>query len=119
MPEVSGPTTQSKLWAETVLSLNVMKQPPVIAAHWVWSAWKRLVLIWIKRESYVTGKLGVGTALDPAGADCTVTLKSTPANAELVAVVPCFELTVTSVRSPITADGLTTNTLPVPLLVLI
>jgi hypothetical protein len=47
-----------------------------------------------------------------------VTEKSTPANAELVEVV-CFELMVTSVRRPMTADGLTTNTLPFPLLVLI
>jgi hypothetical protein len=31
----------------------------------------------------------------------------------------CFELTVTSVRRPITAEGLITNTLPLPLEVLI
>jgi len=28
--------------------------------------------------------------------------------------VVCFELTVTSVRRPMTAEGLTTNTLPFP-----
>ena len=53
----------------------------------------------------------------------TVTLKSTPASAELltepVAELTCFELTVTSVRRPTTAEGLTTNTLPLPLDVLI
>src|SRR5437667_11034519 len=53
----------------------------------------------------------------------TVTLKSTPASAELLTepvVEPsCFELTVTSVRRPTTAEGLTTNTLPLPLDVLI
>src|SRR5437660_561576 len=47
-----------------------------------------------------------------------VTAKSTPANAELVAVV-CFELMVTSVNKPMTAEGLTSNTLPLPLLVFI
>src|SRR5437867_1003526 len=53
----------------------------------------------------------------------TVTLKFTPASAELLtpprADPACFELTVTSVRRPITAEGLTTNTLPLPLDVLI
>jgi hypothetical protein len=47
-----------------------------------------------------------------------LTEKSTPAKAELDAVV-CFELTVTSVSRPITAEGRTKNTLPFPLLVLI
>jgi hypothetical protein len=66
----------------------------------------------------VTGKFGVGRAVLPLDALGMVTEKSTPANAELLAVV-CFELTVTSVRRPITADGLTTNTLPFPLFVFI
>ena len=52
----------------------------------------------------------------------TDTWKSIPASAELLVeplVVICLELTVTSVSSPITAEGLMTNTLPLPLLVLI
>src|SRR5262249_18781354 len=53
----------------------------------------------------------------------TDTEKFTPARAELLtAPLPlpdCFELTVTSVRRPMTAEGLTTNTLPFPLEVLI
>src|SRR5437879_849332 len=56
-------------------------------------------------------------------APVTVTLKSTPASAELLtAPVPlpdCFEFTETSVRRPITAEGLTTKMLPAPLDVLI
>jgi hypothetical protein len=57
--------------------------------------------------------------------DCgiTVTWKFAPASAELLTapvLLPFwFELTVTSVRRPITAEGLTTNTLPLPLEVLI
>jgi hypothetical protein len=47
-----------------------------------------------------------------------LTEKSTPAKAELLAVV-CFELMVTSVSRPMTAEGLTTKTLPFPLFVLI
>jgi hypothetical protein len=46
-----------------------------------------------------------------------VTLKLTPASAELLVVV-CLELSVTSVSNPITAEGRTTKTLPEPLLVL-
>src|SRR5215831_19876360 len=38
-------TIQSKLCAETVLSLKLRKHPPLIAMHWVESTWKRLVLI--------------------------------------------------------------------------
>ena len=67
----------------------------------------------------MTGKFGVGTAVLPFGALGMVTEKSTPANAELVAGWVCFELAVTSVRSPMTAEGLTTNTFPVPLEVFI
>src|SRR6266853_4023031 len=56
-------------------------------------------------------------------APVTVTLKSTPASAELltapVLLPDCFELTVTSVSRPITAEGLTTKMLPAPLDVLI
>jgi hypothetical protein len=48
----------------------------------------------------------------------TLTLKFTPANAELLAT-NCFELSETSVRRPITAEGLTTKTLPLPLFVFI
>ena len=66
----------------------------------------------------MTGKLGVGKAELPLGAPAMVTAKSTPANAELVAVV-CFELMVTSVNKPMTAEGLTSNTLPLPLFVFI
>jgi hypothetical protein len=47
-----------------------------------------------------------------------LTEKSTPANEELLAVV-CFELMVASVSRPMTAEGLTTNTLPLPLFVFI
>src|SRR5215813_4767337 len=55
-----------------------------------------------------------------AGAGLTATLKSTPASAELVPAeeVVFLEERVTSVRRPITADGRMTNTLPLPLLVL-
>src|SRR5215472_8669559 len=55
-----------------------------------------------------------------AGAGLTVMLKSTPASAELLpAEAEVFlELRLTSVRRPITADGRMTNTLPLPLLVL-
>src|SRR5262249_1759097 len=55
-----------------------------------------------------------------AGAGLTVTLKSTPASAELVPAEEevFLELRLTSVRRPITADGRMTNTLPLPLLVL-
>src|SRR6266852_6710546 len=50
----------------------------------------------------------------------TVTAKSTPASAELVPMsMLLFFPTVTSVRRPITAEGLTTNTLPLPLFVFI
>lgn len=66
----------------------------------------------------MTGKFGEGKVVLPLGPDWTVTAKSTPANAELVEVV-CFELMVASVRRPMTAEGLTSNTLPFPLLVLI
>src|SRR5207244_1890177 len=48
----------------------------------------------------------------------TVTWKSTPACEEVEAEA-CFELMVAFVRRPTTADGLTTNTLPLPLDVLI
>src|SRR5215831_19831931 len=54
-----------------------------------------------------------------AGAGLTSTLKSTPASAELVPMdVVLFLTRLTSVRRPITADGRMTNTLPLPLLVL-
>src|SRR5215510_3418428 len=54
-----------------------------------------------------------------AGAGFTSTLKSTPASAELVPMDPVlFLVRLTSVRRPITADGRMTNTLPLPLLVL-
>jgi hypothetical protein len=53
----------------------------------------------------------------------TVTQKFAPARAELltapVLLPDCFELTLTSVRRPTTAEGRTTNTLPLPLDVLI
>jgi hypothetical protein len=50
----------------------------------------------------------------------TVTRKSIPASAELFTLLPdCLELTVTSVRRPITAEGRMSNTLPLPLLVFI
>src|SRR5215472_17563037 len=72
------------------------------------------------RESYVTVELGITTGLP---GPVTLTVKSTPASAELLTpptVLPfCCEFTVTSVRRPTTAEGLTTNTLPLPLLVLI
>src|SRR5262252_2417638 len=56
-----------------------------------------------------------------AGAGLTATLKSTPASAELVPAeaVMFLLLRLTSVRRPTTADGRMTNTLPLPLLVLI
>lgn len=66
----------------------------------------------------MTGKFGVGTAVLALGALGMLTEKSTPAKAELLAVV-CFELMVTSVSRPMTAEGLTTKTLPFPLFVLI
>src|SRR5215469_8437220 len=48
------------------------------------------------------------------------TLKSTPANAELVPTESvAFFCRLTSVRRPITAEGRTTNTLPLPLFVFI
>src|SRR5215470_15130478 len=55
-----------------------------------------------------------------AGAGLTVMLKSTPASAELLpAEAEVFLLLrLTSVRRPTTADGRMTNTLPLPLLVL-
>src|SRR5215470_4768014 len=54
-----------------------------------------------------------------AGLGLTSTLKSTPASAELEPMeVALFLARLTSVRRPITADGRMTNTLPVPLLVL-
>src|SRR5215467_13624105 len=54
-----------------------------------------------------------------AGAGLTSTLKSTPASAELVPTEVVLVLArLTSVRRPITADGRMTNTLPLPLLVL-
>src|SRR5215831_506200 len=47
------------------------------------------------------------------------TEKSTPAIAELVPTeIVAFFCRLTSVRRPITAEGLTTNTLPLPLFVL-
>jgi len=50
----------------------------------------------------------------------TDTAKSTPASAELVPVVlVLFFDTVTSVKRPTTAEGLITNTFPLPLLVFI
>ena len=53
------------------------------------------------------------------GAGCplrgvTVTWKSTPAWAEVMAAA-CFELMVTFVRRPTTAEGVTTKTFPLPL----
>src|SRR5262245_34294943 len=52
--------------------------------------------------------------------DLTSTLKSTPASAELVPMLTVlFFPTETSVRSPITAEGLIRKTLPLPLLVFI
>ena len=54
-----------------------------------------------------------------AGAGLTSTLKFTPASAELVPVKGVvLVVRLTSVRRPITADGRMTNTLPLPLLVL-
>src|SRR5947209_11984572 len=54
-----------------------------------------------------------------AGAGLTSTLKFTPARAELVPVKGVvLVVRLTSVRRPITADGRMTNTLPLPLLVL-
>src|SRR5437879_12881825 len=55
-----------------------------------------------------------------AGAGLIETLKSTPASAELVpmSVVLLF-CRLTSVRRPTTAEGRKTNTLPLPLFVLI
>src|SRR5215467_2573822 len=54
-----------------------------------------------------------------AGAGLTSTLKSTPASAELVPMsATLFLARLTSVRRPTTADGRMTNTLPLPLLVL-
>src|SRR5260370_13893440 len=47
----------------------------------------------------------------------TDTEKFTPASAELL-WMSCFEFRVTSVRRPMTAEGLITNTLPLPLDVL-
>src|ERR1019366_4790238 len=63
---------------------------------------------------YPLGMTGTTVPFGPV----TVTLKSTPASAELLATV-CFELTVTSVSRPITAEGLMTKMLPAPLDVLI
>src|SRR5262245_27975337 len=55
-----------------------------------------------------------------AGAGLTAMLKSTPASAELVPTsTVLFFCRLTSVRSPITAEGRITNTLPAPLFVLI
>src|SRR5215469_764684 len=72
------------------------------------------------RESYVTAVFGITWGLPGPVTD---TVKSTPASAELLTppvVAPFwFELTVTSVSRPTTAEGLTTKTLPLPLLVLI
>src|SRR5215467_912867 len=54
-----------------------------------------------------------------AGAGFTSMLKSTPASAELLPTdAVLFFARLTSVRRPITADGRMTNTLPLPLLVL-
>src|SRR5262245_6715390 len=54
-----------------------------------------------------------------AGAGLTSTLKSTPASAAPVPMEMVLFLTrLTSVRRPTTADGRMTNTLPLPLLVL-
>src|SRR5216684_133379 len=65
------------------------------------------------------GKFGIVFARLPLGS-VAFTSKSTPAYAELVPTLMVeFFCTVTSVRRPITAEGSTTNTFPLPLLVLI
>jgi hypothetical protein len=81
---------------------------------------KRLLLIWTKRAAYVIGKFGVTLGAAAPGGGVTFTSKSTPAYAELVPIsMLVFFCRLTSVRRPITAEGLTTNTLPLPLLVFI
>ena len=116
------PAIQSKLWAETVLSAKVRKHPFVKARQFVAIALKRLVLIWMNRASYVTYCPAEGTSEGAAWplSGVTVTLKSTPASAELLEMpveLWFLELIVTSVRRPMTAEGRITNTLPLPLLV--
>src|SRR4029077_11698375 len=86
------------------------------ARHWVAIALNKFVLIWMKRSSWVTGPDGITTGAAWPLSGVAVTLNSTPACEELETVVPaCFELIVTSVRRPTTAEGVTTNTLPLPL----
>src|SRR5258708_40290821 len=88
--------------------------------HKVPSTSKRLVLIWMKRAAYVIGKFGVMLGAGAPGGGVTFTSKSTPANAELLPILTVLLFcTLTSVRRPITAEGLMTNTLPAPLLVFI
>lgn len=113
---------QSKLWAETVLSLKLKKHPlgKVVATHRVEIAENRLLLIWTNRESYVTGYAGVRVGLAPPPTGVTATDTSTPASAELdpmnvlVPAALCLPPMVASVRRPITAEGLMTNTFPLP-----
>jgi len=69
------------------------------------------------------GPDGVTEILLQLGPLVQLTCISTPARAELLTEpltgLICLELTVTSVSRPTTAEGLTTNTLSLPLLVLI
>jgi len=66
----------------------------------------------------VTLKFGVTQGVGWPPIPLAVTEKSTPAYAELVPTsIVLFFCRLTSVRRPTTAEGLTTNTLPKPLLV--
>src|SRR5262249_22619330 len=70
------------------------------------------------RAAYVTGKFGVTHGAGAPDGGVTCTSKSTPAKAELVpTLMVLLFCTVTFVSRPITAEGLMTNTLPLPLLV--
>jgi len=110
-------TTQSKLCADSVVSLKSKKQvESAVSLVHVLSKLNKFVLICRKRSSNVTGALGVtvGRACPLSG--LTVTWNCTPDCEEALTVPPpALPERERLVNRPTTAEGLITNATPLPL----
>src|SRR5450759_1265281 len=110
-------TTQSKLCADSVVSLKSKKQvvAGVRLVHVV-SRLNKLVLICMKRSSNVTAALGVTVAGPCPLSEVTVTWNCTPdCAAALTVPAPALPESERLVNRPTTAEGLITNATPLPL----